>query len=104
MIDIIIIDSENVSLQKILFSILIQTLHEKVHVYLIDNKKNTSLSFFQERITIDEVLVDDNYDIMRKIGLDAGSNEFVLFLNSGDVFYDVFSLNNLYKLDRKSVV
>ena len=99
MIDIIIIDTNNDLLDKTLFSILIQTIRENVHVYLIRNKKKSLLPFFKERICVEEIVVENrSYAEMRNVGLDVSRGKFVIYFNSGDVFYDVFSLFNLYKL------
>ena len=105
MIDIII-TGEAKSLEKTLFSICIQTISDIVNVIIVSNKKNPSLSEFQKKIAIQEVITKEkSIGKRRQIGYDLAKGEYLFFMNSGDVFYDVFALNNLYKIrDKNDIV
>ena len=98
MIDIIIAGDYD-SLEKTLFSICIQTISDKVNVIVVSNKKHSFLSEFQKKIKIQEVITKEkSIGKKRQVGYDFAKSEYLLFMNSGDVFYDVFALNNLYKI------
>lgn len=101
MIDIVL--TGNGSLEKSLFSISIQTIKDLVHVIVVSNQKHSFLSEFQKKISIEEVVTKEkSVGSQRKVGYEKTKNEYVFFMNAGDVFYDVFALNNLYKIREKN--
>ncbi len=102
MIDIIITGDYD-SLEKTLFSICIQTISDKINVIVVSNKKHSFVSEFEKKIKIQEIITKEkSIGKKRQIGYDSAKNEYLLFMNSGDVFYDVFALHNLYKIKDKN--
>ena len=104
MIDIIITGESN-SLEKTLFSICIQTIYDKANVIIVSNKHHSFIDDFRKKIAIQEVITKEkSIGKKRQIGYDLAKGDYVLFINSGDVLYDVFALNNLYKIREKNDV
>ena len=96
MINILLV-GESKHFEKSLFSIAIQTVKEEMSVIMVSSKKH-DLSSFQKKIKIEEVITKEkSMGKRREIALQRAKGDYVLFMNSGDVFYDVFALNNLYK-------
>ena len=97
MIDIIVVDRGEF-LEKTLFSILMQTIIDQVHVIVVRSNYDTFFSSFRKRMSLQEVYVSSCESIgeKRRIGLSEASHDYVLFMDGGDTFYDVFSLANMY--------
>ena len=98
MIDIIVTGKDE-SLEKTLFSIAIQTIRDQIHVILVSEKKHSFMKEFQKKIKIEEVLTKEkSIGKKRQVGYEKADGDTILFMNSGDCFYDVFALHNLNKI------
>ncbi len=98
MIDIVVVDREG-NLEKTLFSILQQTMREDISVIVVSNKAHKIIPHFQKKLSIQEIVMKKaTLGEMRQKGFDSGSGEYVLFIHSGDVLYDAFSIFNLYRI------
>lgn len=102
MIDVVILNINN-NISKTLFSIYIQTIKNDLKIYVISRKKDKKIGPFKDKLNIEEIVVGDvSIGLMRSKGLNKCKNEYITFINSGDCFYNVFSLNNLFKIRDKN--
>lgn len=104
MIDIIIpAYNTHKTIYNCLFSILNQSINDKVKVYLIDdnsNKKYDSIyDFFKNKLNIKLIRLEENKGpgFARQVGLNESNSKYVFFLDSDDVLYDSYSLENIHK-------
>ncbi len=104
MIDIIIpAYNAHKYIEKALISISMQTISNQVNVYIINDcsKKDYSeiIKIFKDRIKIKEIKLEKNSGpgVARQIGIEKSKNEYILFLDSDDLLYNIFSLEKLYK-------
>ncbi len=103
MIDIIIpAYNAHKTIRNTLLSICMQTLKDKISVYIIDdcsNKNyNEEVEMFKDKIKIKEIKTKKNSGpgVARQLGLDNSDGDYVIFMDSDDVFFDCFSVENLY--------
>lgn len=104
MIDIIIpAYNAHKYIKKALISISMQTISDKVNVYVVNDcsKKNYDeiIKIFKDKINIKEIKLKKNVGpgAARQIGIEKSTNEYILFLDSDDILYNIFSLEKLYK-------
>ena len=103
MIDIIIpIYNSGNTLEKTLMSLKLQTLIDKINIYLIDDN---SIENYDELLNkykdmnINYLKLDKNVGPgqARQKGLEISNGEYILFIDSDDLFYDSDSIKNLYE-------
>lgn len=96
MVDIIVIDRGDF-LEKTLLSIFMQTIVNQVNVILVSSIHYPFLSSFQDKLSFQLVpTIDESLGKRREKGFSEAKHKYVLFMDGGDVFYDVFSLANMY--------
>ncbi len=105
MIDVIIPyynDQENIS--KLLSSILMQTIVDKINVMIVDDCSDVYCfdiadSYRKLGLNINVFRTEQNSGpgIARQIGLEHTNSEFIVFADSDDCFYSVDSIEILYK-------
>jgi hypothetical protein len=103
MIDIILtICTKTDSLKKILLSILLQTINDKITLIVVDNSNNSEtteiISMFRDKINIKYLNSTGKKTIqeLRRIGLDNSVGENFMFLDENTILYDSFSVCTLY--------
>lgn len=104
MIDVIVpIYDTECNLKKLLLSILLQTINDKINVFLVFNsydlleKYERVAEIYFGKISI-TMIANENDDVsLKQCGFDNSTSEFVMFLNENDFFYDAFSVENAYK-------
>ncbi len=102
MIDVIIpaYNAHN-TLERALLSINIQTIKDKVNIYVIDDNSWESydkiINNFKSRLNINLIVLDENKGPgnARNIGLEESNNPYILFLDSDDELHNAFSLEHL---------
>ena len=103
MIDIIIpVYNSSKTICKTLNSILEQENNEDLIIYIIDDGSSETyddvISFFSKFLNINYYKLDKNSGpgVARQFGLDKSSNEYIVFIDSDDTFYDTDSVLKLY--------
>ena len=103
MIDIIIpVYNSLKTLPYTLTSINLQTIKDKIEVHIIDDASTDNyeeiLNDFQEKLNINYIKLPKNMGsgYARQYGLENSKNEYILFMDSDDLFYDCDSLKTLY--------
>lgn len=104
MIDIIIAayNAHN-TLGKALDSILMQSISDKIKVYIVDDKSdknyNEIVKQYGKYLDITELTYDENMGpgFARNYGLDHSDSEYVMFLDSDDIFFSHYSIEILYE-------
>lgn len=103
MIDIIIpIYNSGNTLEKTLMSLKLQTLIDKINIYLIDDN---SIENYDELLNkykdmnINYLKLDKNVGPgqARQKGLEISNGEYILFIDSDDLFYNSDSVKKLYE-------
>lgn len=102
MIDVIIplYNSHN-TLYKTLFSINMQTIKKDITVYLIDDNSKEDyddiVELFKDKIKIKLFKLDSNKGpgYARQYGLDHSKSKYVIFVDSDDVFHNIYSLERI---------
>ena len=103
MIDIIIpIYNSGNTLEKTLMSLKLQTLIDKINIYLIDDN---SIENYDELLNkykdmnINYLKLDKNVGPgqARQKGFEISNGEYILFIDSDDLFYDSDSVKKLYE-------
>ena len=104
MIDIIIpAYNAHETIKNTLLSICLQTMKEKIKVYIIDDCSDKDYSeeikLFKQSINIEQYKTTKNSGpgIARQVGLDNSQGKYIIFMDSDDLFVDCFSVENLYK-------
>ena len=103
MIDIIIpIYNSGNTLEKTLMSLKLQTLIDKINIYLIDDnsiENYDELLIKYKDMNINYLKLDKNVGPgqARQKGLEISNGEYILFIDSDDLFYDSDSIKNLYE-------
>lgn len=91
-------------LPRALSSILFQKIDFPVKVIIVNDGSIEDYSYitnsFSSKLDIKEINLDKNYGVgvAKQRGLDNCTGDYVVFLDADDVFYDSFSLQNLYNL------
>lgn len=103
MIDIIIpAYNAQEKIYKLLCSLLLQTIKDKLCIYIIDDcsdKEYESLiNLFESRLNIKCLRLEKNSGpgVARQYGIDHSKNEFIMFADTDDLFYDCFSIENIF--------
>ena len=85
-----------------LISICIQSISSIVNVYIVNDASSTDytniVNLFKDRINIKEIKLFNNSGpgIARQKGIESSNSEYILFLDSDDLLYNIFSLEKLY--------
>lgn len=103
MIDIIIpAYNAHSTIEYTLMSIAMQTIKDKVKVYIVDDYSkedyNSIINRFNKELDISILKLDKNSGtgIARQYGLDNSNGEYIYFLDADDVFINPESLESLY--------
>lgn len=103
MIDVIIpAFNAHETIDKTLASIAFQDCVDKLNVYIVDDcsKKNYSdfVKFYSNFMNIVEIKTDVNGGPgkARQLGIDSSKSEFLIFIDSDDVFSDNFAISRLF--------
>lgn len=104
MIDIIIpAYNAHKTISKALLSICMQTIKNKINVYIIDDCSDHDykkiINKFKDRINITQYKLDKNSGpgVAKQYGLDHSNGEYIYFLDADDMFIDIYSLETLLK-------
>lgn len=104
MVDIIIpAYNAHKTISKALLSICMQTIKDKINVYIIDDCSDHDykkiINKFKDRINITQYKLDKNSGpgVARQYGLDHSNGEYIYFLDADDMFIDIYSLETLLK-------
>lgn len=103
MIDVIIpAYNAHKHISKALYSILSQSISDKFNVYIVndcsDKDYNEEIKNFKKYLKIKELKTPKNIGPggARQFGIDNSSSEYIIFLDSDDLFNDCYSVRNLY--------
>ncbi len=103
MIDVIIpVYNNHDTIKKALLSIAMQTISDKIIVYIVDDASDVSyeneINNFKDVLNINLIKLEKNSGpgIARENGLENSSGKYILFLDSDDVFYDKYSIEKLF--------
>ncbi len=103
MIDVIIpVYNSRATLPRALASICIQTIREKAKVLIIDDNSTVGyddiIDDFKDYIDINILKIPENKGsgYARQYGLDNSYSDYVIFLDSDDVFYNKYAFSVLY--------
>ena len=92
MIDIVIFIKDINDIDKTLISICMQEIKDKINVIIINSGLNNNLynklNIFKEELNIKVVSNDNDLDIL--------SGKYIMFIDSGNIFYNAFSVQYLY--------
>ena len=104
MIDVIIpIYNSHNTICQTLSSIYLQTYKDRITVYLIDDGSEkdyeNELNLYNDLLNIVYLKLPKNSGpgVARQYGIDNSKNEYIIFLDSDDQFYNSFSVEKLYK-------
>ena len=104
MIDVIIpAYNAHDTIERTLFSIAYQENVKDLNVYIINDASRLDYSkeigFFENFINIKEVKLDINVGpgVARQVGIDQSNSEYIVFIDSDDVFSSPFALKVLYE-------
>ena len=103
MIDIIIpsYNAHN-TIKQTLFSIALQNIKDKLNVYIIDDCStedySNEIELFKDKLNISQLKIVENRGpgFARQYGIDNSKSDYIMFIDSDDVFVDCFSVENLY--------
>ena len=103
MIDVII-PAYNSSkyLDNVLSSLSLQTIKDKIKVTIVNDGSNDDytdiVSLYKKYISIELIGYKENKGpgFARKYGINNTNNKYIIFIDSDDVLYDKFSIENLY--------
>ncbi len=102
MIDLIIpIYNAKKTLEFTLMSIKIQTIVDKINIYLIDDasadKYDEILDNYKDlNITYKRLDTNEGPAVARQVGLNISQGEYIMFIDADDLFYDADSVKKLY--------
>lgn len=104
MIDIIIpIIDKCEDLEKILLSILIQSVKDKLNVTLVSNKSlkkyKETIDYFLPKLPITCLEANDKTNVvdLKLFAVENSSNPYIMFIDENTHFYDAFSISSLYR-------
>ncbi len=102
MIDIIIpVYNSHQYLDNILSSLSLQTIRNKLEVTLVNDGSEKDykelIDYYKKYLCIREIGYAENKGpgYARKFGINNTTNKYIVFIDSDDVLYDKFSLENL---------
>ena len=104
MIDLIIpIYNAEKTLDLTLMSIKMQTIIDKITVYLIDdcskdNYDKTLNNHKDMNIVYKRLDKNSGPAVARQVGIDISSNKYIMFIDADDLFYDTDSVKKLYEI------
>ncbi|MBR1376504.1 MAG: glycosyltransferase family 2 protein [Bacilli bacterium] len=105
MIDIIIpAYNAHDTINKTLLSICLQNIKELFNVYIVndfsENDYHKEIELFKNKINIKELKLEKNSGpgTARQIGIDNSNGKYIIFIDSNDVFFDPFSIENIYNI------
>ena len=103
MIDIIIpAFNAHETIERTLFSIAYQKQISLANVYIVndgsDEDYSKEIKFFSKFLKIKELKMKKNSGpgCARQYGIDHSESEYIIFIDSDDVFYDPYVVSNLY--------
>lgn len=103
MIDIIIpAYNSHDTIMRTLFSICYQDISDKFNIYICNDASDINYSkeinFFKDILNIKEITLDKNSGpgVARQVGIDNSTSEYIVFIDSDDVFNSPYSVNILY--------
>ena len=101
MISVIIINENSDDLFKTLVSVYMQTYIEKVRLFVInfDKSLNKKTDILKKKLKVNETYVLKEESLLDKINdfINNSDSEYVFFARSGDVLFDKFAIENIYK-------
>ncbi len=108
MLDIIIpaYNAHN-TIGKTLLSIYMQTYNNNFCVYIVDDNSerdySEEISLFKGRLNIISLRTPYNGGpgVARQYGIDHSNGEYIMFIDSDDLLYDCFALENIMRVFRK---
>ena len=105
MIDVIIpAYNAHETIERTLYSIAYQRNSEDLNVYIINDNSikdySKEIDFFKDFINIKELKLNENKGpgYARQYGLDQSNSEYVVFIDSDDIFATPLSIITLYKM------
>ena len=112
MIDIIIpAYNAQSTIEKTLLSICMQSIKDKIKVYIIDDNSDETYDYLEEYfkdkldITIYRLKEKSGPGVARNKGLEISDSELVMFLDSDDLLINEYSLRSLYyNSDNKDII
>lgn len=103
MLDIIIpAYNAHETIDKTLLSICMQTIKNKINVYIINDCSNKDYSKqirnFKSKINIVELKLLENSGpgVARQYGIEHSKAEYIMFMDSDDIFYNCFSAEKIF--------
>ena len=95
-------------LERTIKSVISQTFFEKVEYVVVDGASNDGsidiIDKYKDKFSSITIEKDKGiYNAMNK-GIDKANGEYVIFLNSGDEFYDIFSIEKCYGELNKDII
>ena len=109
MIDVIIpAFNAHKTIRKTLISIEMQSLANNINVYIIDDASEEDYEYLKDifKNTLNINIIRNNKNlgpgISRQKALDNSNSEYSVFIDADDVFYDIYSIENLYNNIGKS--
>jgi len=103
MIDVIIpAYNAHETICETLFSIVMQSMRDKLNVYIVNDcsKKDYSkeIKKFSKLLNIKEIKTDKNSGpgVARQLGIDSSNSDYIVFIDADDVFYNYKSIETLY--------
>lgn len=103
MIDLIIpIYNANKTLEQTIMSIKLQTLLNKIKIYLIDDCSSENYEELLDKykdmdITYKKLDKNKGPAVARQKGIDISNSEYIMFIDADDLFYDADSVKTLYE-------
>lgn len=105
MIDVIIpAYNAHETIERTLYSIAYQRNSEDLNVYIVNDNSikdySKKIDFFKDFINIKELKLNENKGpgYARQYGLDQSNSEYVVFIDSDDIFATPLSIITLYKM------
>lgn len=90
-------------LSRALNSILMQSIHDKIKVYIIDDcsdkNYNDIVKKYKNNLYIKVYRTKKNKGpgYARQYGIDNSSSDYIMFLDADDILFNCFTVENLYK-------
>jgi len=103
MIDVIIpAYNAHKTICETLFSIVMQSVRDKLNVYIVNDCSDTDykkeVKKFSKVLNIKEVKTKKNSGpgVARQLGIDSSYSPYIVFIDADDVFYNYMSIETLY--------